>query len=132
MIDVISILSAPIRQFVKTSTHIRKEALEIAEKQAIKSRVDYPRVKKGNLTIIRARRSVMASMSFRLNEDDEKFIKEYLSKKNLDLSAFVLQAIMEKIEGDLALDEVRLADALERAHTEKDYNHTEVWNMLEA
>lgn len=74
----------------------------------------------------------MASMSFRLNEDDEKFIKEYLSKKNLDLSAFVLQAIMEKIEGDLALDEVRLADALERAHTEKDYNHTEVWNMLEA
>lgn len=74
----------------------------------------------------------MTSMSFRLNDDDEKFITEYISKKNLDLSAFVLQAIMEKIEDDLALDETRLTSALDRAHTERDYNHSEAWDMLEA
>ena len=73
----------------------------------------------------------MASISFRLNEEDEKFIKEYVSINNLNLSALVREAIMEKIEDDLSLDESRLAGALERARTEKHYDHTEVWDMLE-
>ncbi len=73
----------------------------------------------------------MASISFRLNEEDEKFIKEYVSINNLNLSAFVREAIMEKIEDDLSLDESRLAGALERACAEKHYDHTEVWDMLE-
>ena len=73
----------------------------------------------------------MASISFRLNEEDEKFIKEYVSINNLNLSAFVREAIMEKIEDDLSLDESRLAGALERESTEKVYDHIEVWDMLE-
>jgi len=72
----------------------------------------------------------MAAISLRVNAEDEKFIKEYMSINNLNLSAFAREAILEKIEEDLKLDETRILSALERSRNEESYDHTEVWKEL--
>lgn len=72
----------------------------------------------------------MANISFRVKEDEEKLIKEYASINNLNLSAFVREAVLEKIEEDLELDEARILSALEAAEKEETYDHTEVWSKL--
>ncbi len=72
----------------------------------------------------------MANISFRVQEDDEKLIRDYVSINNLNLSAFIRQAVLEKIEEDLKLDEARILKALEIARQEESYDHTQVWPML--
>ena len=72
----------------------------------------------------------MANISFRVQEDDEKLIRDYVSINNLNLSAFIRQAVLEKIEEDLKLDEARILRALEIARQEENYDHTQVWSML--
>lgn len=72
----------------------------------------------------------MANISFRVPEEDEKIIKEYASINNLNLSSFIRETVLEKIEEDLKLDERRILKALEDARKEETYDHTEVWSML--
>lgn len=72
----------------------------------------------------------MANISFRVQEDDEKLIREYVSINNLNLSAFIRQAVLEKIEEDLKLDEARILRALEIARQEESYDHAQVWSMI--
>lgn len=72
----------------------------------------------------------MANISFRVQEDDERYIREYVSINNLNLSAFIREAILEKIEADLKLDEARILRALEASRNEKTFDHSEVWNIL--
>lgn len=72
----------------------------------------------------------MANISFRVQEDDEKLIRDYVSINNLNLSAFIRQAVLEKIEEDLKLDEARILRALEIARQEENYDHAQVWSML--
>ncbi len=74
----------------------------------------------------------MANISFRLNTEDEKLVREYVSINNLNLSEFVRETILEKIGEDLELDETRIFKALQLARKEKQYDHTEVWDLIEA
>lgn len=72
----------------------------------------------------------MAGISLRVNVEEEKFIKEYVLMNGLNLSAFAREAILEKIEEDLKLDETRILSALERSRDEESVDHTEVWKEL--
>lgn len=72
----------------------------------------------------------MANISFRVQKDDEKLIKDYVLINDLNLSAFVREAVLEKIKEDLQLDEIRILNALEIARQEESYDHTEVWSKL--
>lgn len=68
----------------------------------------------------------MGMISFRVQGEEEKFIREYASINYLNLSAFIRETIMEKIEEDLELDEERILTSLEKAKDEPTYSHNEV------
>ena len=72
----------------------------------------------------------MATISLRVTDKDYGLIQEYVSVNNINLSSFVREAIMDKIEQDFSLDEERILAAKERAKTERIYDHTEVWDEL--
>lgn len=72
----------------------------------------------------------MCTISFHVSEEEEKFIKDYVTANCLNLSEFIKDAIFEKMEEDLLLDEQRILTAREKAKTERRYNHTEVWKRL--
>ena len=54
----------------------------------------------------------MSTISIRLNEKDDILIRKYAELHNMDLSAFIRQAVIEKIEDeyDLALFNIVWAD----------------------
>lgn len=72
----------------------------------------------------------MCTISFHVSEEEEKFIKDYVTANCLDLSEFIKEAIFEKLEVDLTMDEQRIQEAREKAKCERKYDHTEVWKML--
>jgi len=72
----------------------------------------------------------MSTISVRVSPEDNKLIHEYASANNLNLSQFIRDAVMDKIEDDLSLDEERILNALNRSKTEKKYSHEEVWDIL--
>lgn len=72
----------------------------------------------------------MSTISLRLNEEDYRLIQNYVGINHLNLSSFAREAIMEKVEQDLALDEDRILSARTRALHEASYDHTEVWKEL--
>ena len=72
----------------------------------------------------------MATISLRLNDEDAKLVQEYVAANDLNLSSFVRELILDKIEDDLALDEERIINARTRAANEESYDHTEVWKKL--
>ena len=63
----------------------------------------------------------MTTISLRVNDDESKLIHDYVSVNQLNMSQFIRDAVLDKIENDLDLDE---------AKQEKTYDHTEVWKML--
>ena len=66
----------------------------------------------------------MGTISLRLNDRDDELIRKYAEIHNVDLSTFIRQAVIEKIEDeyDLALfDKV-----WEETKSEKRYSHDEV------
>lgn len=72
----------------------------------------------------------MSTISLRINEEENKLIQEYVAINNLNLSAFIRETILEKIEEDLNLDEERILNSLQKIEEEKSFNHTEVWDRL--
>lgn len=72
----------------------------------------------------------MSTISLRMKESDYKLIQEYVRINNLNLSAFAREAMLDKVEQDLKLDEKRILHAKSRMKTEKIYDHTEVWKEL--
>ena len=72
----------------------------------------------------------MATITFRADENDAKLIQSYAAAHNQPVSVFVRNAVLEKIEDDLQLDEERIRKAYEASKTEKRYSHEEVWDML--
>lgn len=73
----------------------------------------------------------MKTISLRVSDDESKMIHEYVSINHLNMSQFIREAILDKIEEDLQLDEQRILMAQERAKTEEKYDHTQVWEMLD-
>jgi len=72
----------------------------------------------------------MRTISLNVSEEEEKFIKDYVTANCLNLSDFIKEAIFEKMEEDLLLDEQRILTAREKAKSERRYDHTEVWKRL--
>ena len=72
----------------------------------------------------------MATISLRLNDEDAKLVQEYVAVNDLNLSSFVRELILDKIEEDLAMDEERILNAKERSAKEATYDHAEVWKKL--
>ena len=73
---------------------------------------------------------IMTTISLRVNDDESKLIHDYVSVNQLNMSQFIRDAVLDKIENDLDLDEDRILYAFEKAKQETTYDHTEVWKML--
>jgi len=71
-----------------------------------------------------------STISLRLSDEDAKLVQTYVAVNDLNLSAFLRELLLDKIEEDLLLDEERILRAKESARKEKIYDHTEVWDML--
>ena len=72
----------------------------------------------------------MRTISFNVSEEEAKLIEDYVNDNRLNISEFVKDAIFEKMEEDLLLDEQRILTAREKAKSERIYDHTEVWKRL--
>ncbi len=72
----------------------------------------------------------MTTISLRVNDDESKLIHDYVSVNKLNMSQFIRDAVLDKIESDLKLDEARILDALKKSEQENKYDHNEVWKML--
>ena len=72
----------------------------------------------------------MRTISFNVSEEEAKLIEDYVNDNRLNISEFVKDAIFEKMEEDLVMDEHRILTAREKAKTERRYDHTEVWKRL--
>ncbi|WP_248626051.1 DUF6290 family protein [Enterococcus cecorum] len=72
----------------------------------------------------------MCTISFHVSEEEAKLIEDYVNDNCMNLSEFIKEAIFEKMEEDLLLDEQRILTAREKAKSERRYNHTEVWKRL--
>lgn len=72
----------------------------------------------------------MNTISFRLNKEDAELIKNYAAVNNLNLSEFIRNLLLDKIEDDLNLDEARILKAYEKSKIEKTYTSDEVWKEL--
>ncbi|MCJ0538329.1 DUF6290 family protein [Enterococcus cecorum] len=73
----------------------------------------------------------MHTISFHVSDEEAKLIKDYLTVNCLNLPEFIKEAIFEKMEEDLVMDEQRIQAAREKAKSERRYDHTEVWKRLE-
>lgn len=72
----------------------------------------------------------MRTISFNVSEEEAKLIEDYVNDNCLNLSEFIKDAIFEKMEEDLLLDEQRILAAREKTKSERRYDHTEVWKRL--
>lgn len=72
----------------------------------------------------------MNTISLRMNDEDTKLLRDYVSVNKLNMSQFIRELIMDKLEEEFELDEARILHAHEKAKNEKKYDHTEVWEML--
>lgn len=72
----------------------------------------------------------MNTISLRMNDEDVKLLRDYVSVNKLNMSQFIRDLILDKLEEEFELDEERILHAHEKAKNEKKYDHTEVWEML--
>ena len=72
----------------------------------------------------------MATITLRVNEQENKFIKDYVKINNYNLSSFIRDVVLERIEDDLSIDEKKILSALKKSKKEKTYSHNEVWEEL--
>lgn len=72
----------------------------------------------------------MSTISLRMSEEDFDLLQEYVSVHNINLSSFVREAILDKIEDELEIDESKILSAYKESFKEKSIDHTEVWEKL--
>ena len=72
----------------------------------------------------------MNTISLRMNDDDIKLLREYVSVNKLNMSQFIRELIIDKLEEEFEMDEARILHAHEKAKHEKKNDHTEVWKIL--
>ena len=72
----------------------------------------------------------MATITLRVNEQENKFIKDYVKINNYNLSSFIRDIVLDRIEDDLKVDEKKILSALRKSKNEKTYSHNEVWEEL--
>ena len=72
----------------------------------------------------------MSTISLRVSDEENKLIQAYVTANNLNLSSFIRDVVLEKIEDDMRLDEARILKARELMKKEKVYDHEDVWKEL--
>ena len=72
----------------------------------------------------------MGSISLRVTDEESRLIRGYASANGLNLSTFIRELVLDKIESDMQLDEERILRAAERINSENALDHTEVWKKL--
>ncbi len=72
----------------------------------------------------------MNTISLRVSDEERKLIQTYVTANNLNMSSFIRDLVLDKIEDDLNMDEARILRAREESHKGKTYDHTEVWKEL--
>lgn len=73
---------------------------------------------------------LMSTISLRVSDEENKLIQNYVSANNLNLSSFIRNLVLDKIEEDMKLDEDRILRARALMEKEKIYDHTKVWKEL--
>lgn len=61
----------------------------------------------------------MSTISLRMKDEDIDLLKQYVKVNNLNLSEFIRNTILDKIEDDLRINEERILRAWEEAKKEK-------------
>lgn len=72
----------------------------------------------------------MKTISLRLNDEDDKLIRNFAKINNLNLSEFIRNTLIDNIENSLKLDEERIKEAREKIKTEKIISSEDVWKEL--
>lgn len=76
----------------------------------------------------------MRTISLRISDQEDILLKEYLTINNLQLSKFIRDTILEKIEDELNLDENKILISLKEAKKDNIYSFEEVfknvWNKI--
>ena len=67
----------------------------------------------------------MSTISIRLSDDEAKLIREYTKINEINMSTFIRDLILDKIEEDLLLDEKRILEAKEKIEKEEIYSYEE-------
>ena len=57
----------------------------------------------------------MATITLRVNEQENKFIKDYVKINNYNLSSFIRDVVLDRIEDDLKVDEKKILSALKKS-----------------
>ena len=57
----------------------------------------------------------MNTISLRMNDDETKLLRDYVSVNNLNMSKFIRDLVLDKIEDDLSLDEEKILKAHEKS-----------------
>ena len=61
----------------------------------------------------------MTTISLRVNDEESKLIHDYVSVNQLNMSQFIRDAVLDKIESDFDLDEARILAAFEKSKKKK-------------
>lgn len=72
----------------------------------------------------------MGTISLRLNVEEEALIRNYVKINKMNLSDFIRNTILDKIEDELAIDEERILKSLEEAKKNKIYSLEKAWEIL--
>lgn len=73
----------------------------------------------------------MSTISIRLSDDEAKLIREYTKINEINMSTFIRDLILDKIEEDLLLDEKRILEAKEKIEKEEIYSSEEFWKRFD-
>lgn len=72
----------------------------------------------------------MKTISLRLNDEDNKLIRNFAKINNLNLSEFIRNTLIDTIEDSLKLDEERIIEARKKIKEEKTISSENVWKDL--
>lgn len=72
----------------------------------------------------------MATITLRVNEKEDKYIKEYVKINNYNLSSFIRDLVLDRIEEDLEIDEDRILKAKKSISKQKKYSYDEIKKEL--
>lgn len=72
----------------------------------------------------------MKTISLRLDDEDDRLIRNFAKINNLNLSEFIRNTLIDSIEDSLKLDEKRIMEARRKIETEKTISSEDVWREL--
>ena len=72
----------------------------------------------------------MSTISLRLSDEESKLIQSYVNVNGLNLSSFIRETVLDRIEDDYGMDEQRILAALSQAEKEPRHELADAWEAL--